>query len=57
MREEYAEVPEEAFRAGRAAVLRPFLERESIYATDLARREWEPQARDQLAAEIRVLQA
>ena len=57
VREEYAEVPEEAFRAGRAAVLRPFLERESIYATDLARREWEPQAREQLAAEIRGLQA
>jgi predicted metal-dependent HD superfamily phosphohydrolase len=57
VRAEYAAVPDAAFRAGRAAVLRPFLERESIYATGLARREWEPRAREQLAAEIRALQA
>jgi len=57
VREEYAAVPDDAFRAGRAAVLRPFLERESIYATDLARSEWEPRAREQLAGEIHALQA
>jgi predicted metal-dependent HD superfamily phosphohydrolase len=57
VREEYAAVPDDAFRTGRAAILRPFLEREAIYATDLARTEWEPRAREQLAREIHALQA
>lgn len=34
VRGEYAHVPEPAFRAGRSAVLRSFLERPSIYSTD-----------------------
>jgi predicted metal-dependent HD superfamily phosphohydrolase len=57
VREEYAAVPGPAFRAGRAAVLRPFLERPSIYTTAHARTEWEPRAREQLAREIQSLQA
>jgi predicted metal-dependent HD superfamily phosphohydrolase len=57
VREEYAAVPDEAFRAGRAAILRPFLDRRSIYATGHARAEWEPRAREQLAREICALES
>lgn len=52
VREEYAAVPDEAFRAGRAAVLRPFLARESIYATDFARDAWEERARANVSEEL-----
>jgi len=55
VREEYAVVPDDAFRAGRSAVLRPFLERESVYATAFARDSWEEQARANLAAELATL--
>ncbi|NNM46831.1 HD domain-containing protein [Knoellia koreensis] len=55
VREEYAAVPDDAFRAGRAAILRPFLDRDTIYATDLARDTWESQARANLAAELTAL--
>lgn len=55
VREEYAAVPDDAFRAGRAAILRPFLERESIYATGFARETWEERARANLAAELASL--
>jgi predicted metal-dependent HD superfamily phosphohydrolase len=57
VRQEYAAVPDDVFGVGRAAILRPFLERESIYATDLARAEWEPRAREQVAGEIRALES
>jgi predicted metal-dependent HD superfamily phosphohydrolase len=57
VREEYAAVPEDAFRTGRTAILRPFLGRESIYATRHARAVWEPRAREQLAREICALEA
>lgn len=57
VREEYAAVPDAAFRAGRATVLRPFVERASIYATAVARRDWERRAREQVIAELRTLQA
>ncbi|HEX5632777.1 MAG TPA: hypothetical protein VFX50_06090 [Gemmatimonadales bacterium] len=42
VRAEYAHVPDEAFRAGRARILRRFLERPSVYATAPMRaaREW-----------------
>ena len=55
VREEYAAVPDEAFRAGRAAVLRPFLERDSVYATPFARDTWEERARQNLARELHAL--
>lgn len=55
VREEYSAVPDDAFRAGRAAILRPFLQRESIYATPTARDRWEDRARDNLARELDLL--
>ena len=57
VREEYAAVPDEAFRAGRAAILRPFLEREAIYATPTARDRWEDTARDNRRREVEQLTA
>ena len=55
VRAEYAAVPDEVFRAGRASVLRPFLERESVYATVVARESWEDRARANLTAELAAL--
>jgi predicted metal-dependent HD superfamily phosphohydrolase len=55
VREEYAAVPDDAFRAGRAAVLRPFLERETVYATAFAQEAWEERARANLAEELAAL--
>ena len=52
VREEYAAVPDEAFRAGRAAILRPFLDRDWIYATAFARETWGERARANLADEL-----
>ena len=55
VRQEYAAVPDEAFRAGRAAILRPFLDREAIYSTETARAGWEEAARANLLGEFEVL--
>ena len=55
IRQEYAHLPIDQFNAGRARVLRSFLEREHIYHTPLARKLWEDQARENLAAEIAAL--
>ena len=55
VRDEYAAVPDDVFRAARASILRPFLERETIYATDFARDSWEDAARVNLAAELGLL--
>jgi predicted metal-dependent HD superfamily phosphohydrolase len=52
VRRDYATVPEEEFRAGRAAVLRDLLGRQRLFRTDHARRHWEPAARANLAAEL-----
>lgn len=52
VRREYAAVPDDAYAAGRAAILTPFLERESVYRTDHARRLWEPAARRNLGVEL-----
>jgi predicted metal-dependent HD superfamily phosphohydrolase len=57
VREEYAAVPDAAFRAGRAAILRPFLDRESVYATAVAREQWEDRARVNVAGELSDLDA
>jgi predicted metal-dependent HD superfamily phosphohydrolase len=55
VREEYAAVPDEVFTSARAAILRPFIDRESIYATAFAREHWEDAARLNLAAELETL--
>ncbi|GLZ39819.1 HD domain-containing protein [Actinokineospora sp. NBRC 105648] len=52
VRAEYAHVPEDAFRVGRAAVLRGLLDLPSLYRTRLARERWESAARANLTAEL-----
>ena len=52
VREEYAFVPQDAYQAGRTAVLRPFTLRETIYRTAHARHHWEQPARVNLAREL-----
>lgn len=57
IRREYASIPDQLYRAGRARVLRSFLDQPRIYrCNDLAER-WERSARDNLAAEIAGLTA
>jgi predicted metal-dependent HD superfamily phosphohydrolase len=55
VRDEYAAVPDDVFRAARASILRPFLDRETIYATEFARESWEDAARANLATELGLL--
>jgi predicted metal-dependent HD superfamily phosphohydrolase len=52
VRLEYADVPDEDFRVGRLAILESLAEKETLFHTEHARREWEPAARANLAAEI-----
>jgi predicted metal-dependent HD superfamily phosphohydrolase len=52
VREEYAFVDEQAYRAGRIAVLQPFVERDAVYRTRHARREWDGRARLNLSREL-----
>jgi len=52
VREEYAHVDEDAYRAGRAAILEPLLHRDRIYRTTAALREWEAAARVNLGREL-----
>lgn len=54
VRPEYDHVPDDAWRSGRAAVLRSFLERPAIYATRPGRQR-EPAARANLERELRTL--
>jgi predicted metal-dependent HD superfamily phosphohydrolase len=56
IRTEYQHVPEAEFRAGRAAVLRTFLDRPHIYTTDYAQRRWEAPARANIGEEIQGLE-
>lgn len=56
VRTEYAHVPDELFAAGRAAVLRSFLERPHVFATAYAREQWEPAARANAERELTVLE-
>ncbi|PRY49113.1 putative metal-dependent HD superfamily phosphohydrolase [Knoellia remsis] len=52
VRREYADVPDDAYAAGRAAILGPFLDRADTYRTEHARRRWEPRARANLRVEL-----
>ncbi|MEU3184565.1 hypothetical protein ABZ707_10180 [Streptomyces sp. NPDC006923] len=57
VREEYGFVPDDAFRAGRAAVLEQLLALPSLFRTPYGAGEWEARARANLAAELRTLTA
>ena len=49
---EYAHVPDELFRPGRAAVLRDLLAKQSLFHTAHAREHWEAAARANVEAEL-----
>jgi predicted metal-dependent HD superfamily phosphohydrolase len=55
IRKEYSWVPLGDFSAGRASILRGFLEREHIYHTDVFRVRYEEQARQNLSHSIERL--
>lgn len=55
VRKEYAFVPDEAFRAGRARILKGFAERADIYFTGEGRMRWDAQARRNLARSLSAL--
>jgi predicted metal-dependent HD superfamily phosphohydrolase len=55
VRAEYAHVPEEKWREGRAAVLRSLLAKTPLYRTRRARTQWQPQATLNLKEELRTL--
>lgn len=57
VRAEFAHIPDEAYAAGRAAILTPFAARHRLYATDIADRDWTPAARANLARELARLRA
>lgn len=57
IRAEYADIPDELFRPGRAAILRSLLELPALFRTAAARERYEVRARENLAAEISVLEA
>lgn len=52
VREEYAAVPDEAFRQGRLAILEQLAAKPTLFHTAHAREHWEPAARRNLSAEI-----
>ncbi|MFI0241579.1 hypothetical protein [Streptomyces sp. NPDC016845] len=55
VREEYAFVPDEAFREGRAAVLRQLLALPRLFRTPHGAAHWESPARDNLTTELDLL--
>ncbi|WP_223837758.1 hypothetical protein [Streptomyces venezuelae] len=55
VREEYRFVPEDAFRTGRAAVLRQLLDLPRLFHTPYGTAHWEGPARRNLAAELATL--
>jgi predicted metal-dependent HD superfamily phosphohydrolase len=55
IRQEYAWVHHDAFVEGRTKILRAFLERSTIYATDHFRQHYEAQARINIARSLKVL--
>ncbi|WP_405881495.1 hypothetical protein OG762_24750 [Streptomyces sp. NBC_01136] len=52
VREEYAFVPDAAFREGRAAVLRQLLDLPVLFRTPYGTREWEERARENIRREL-----
>ncbi|GGB81692.1 metal-dependent phosphohydrolase [Knoellia flava TL1] len=52
VRREYSAVPDADYVTGRTAILRPFVERASVYRTDHARLHWEAAARRNLRREL-----
>ncbi|GAA3070666.1 hypothetical protein GCM10017562_42250 [Streptomyces roseofulvus] len=57
VREEYALVPDDAFREGRAAVLRRLLDLPRLFRTPYGAAVWEEKARENLEAELAELTA
>lgn len=55
VRKEYEWIPEDAFVAGRSAILKSFLERPAIYSTQLFRDKYEAQARRNIARSLAQL--
>ncbi|WP_327045104.1 metal-dependent phosphohydrolase [Microbispora sp. NBC_01189] len=55
VREEYRHVPDDAFRAGRAAVLRALLGKPRLYGTPVGRDLWEDRARANMTRELAAL--
>lgn len=55
VRAEYAHVPDDAWRVGRAGVLRSLAGRDPLYVTPHARARWEDRARVNLTAELSSL--
>lgn len=53
---EYGHVPAEAYRSGRAGVLRRFLTRERLFLTDWAHGRWEAAARRNLSGALAALE-
>jgi len=56
VRREYAHVPDDAFRAGRAAILRDLLAKPQLFHTAYAREHWEAPARANVERELAVLE-
>ncbi len=52
VREEYAAVPEVAYRVGRSAILQQLVGPEPVYLTHFGRDHWEGPARDNVAREL-----
>ena len=57
VRQEYRQVPDDLWRAGRAQVLQALQDRAQLYVTGPARDRWETAARANLARELAALQA
>jgi len=55
VREEYAFVPDDAFREGRATVLRQLLDLPRLFRTPYGERKWEERARRNIADELEQL--
>jgi len=55
IRAEYTHLSDDDFRTGRAAVLESFVDRPSLYFTDVGRDLWEEAARANIANEIQAL--
>jgi predicted metal-dependent HD superfamily phosphohydrolase len=57
VREEYGFVPQDAFREGRATILRQLLDLPRLFRTSYGEREWEATARYNLTGELALLES